>query len=65
MWMIVVWRSMCSPVLAVLVFNYFDHVADGVGESDVVMVTAVVASPSWTWRPSENIFNLFCVLTNI
>lgn len=43
---------MCSPMFPMFVFYYFDNVTDCVGESDVVMVTTVVASPSWTWRSS-------------
>lgn len=52
--MVMVRRSMRSPVSLMFVFHYLDDVADGVGEADVVMVTSVVPSPSWTRRPSIN-----------
>lgn len=56
---IVVGGSMRSPVSLMLVLYYLDDVADGVGESDIVMVTSVVASSSRTWCSSAKrpIFN--------
>lgn len=49
---VVVGRSMRSPVSLMFVLYYLDDVADGVGESNIVMITSVVASSSWTWCPS-------------
>lgn len=52
--MVVVRGSVCSPVSLVFVLYYLDDVADGVGESDIVMITSVVASSSRTWCSSVN-----------
>lgn len=51
---VVMRRTMCSPVSLMFVFHYLDDVADGVGEADVMVVTSVVPSPSWARRPPTN-----------
>lgn len=51
---VVMRRAMRSPVSLMFVFHYLDDVADGVGETDVVVVTSVVPSPSWARRSSIN-----------
>lgn len=53
MWVIVVGRTMRSPVPLMFMLNYLDDVADGVGEADIVMVTSVVTTSSWARRSSE------------
>lgn len=49
---VVVRRPVRSPMSLMLMLDYLDDVADGVGEPDIVMITSVVASSSWTWRSS-------------
>lgn len=51
---VMMWRTVRSPVSLVFMFHYLDDVADGVGEADVVVVAPVVPSPSWARRPSIN-----------
>lgn len=52
MWVIVVGRTVRPPVPLMFMLNYLDDVADCVGKPDIVMVAPVVASSSWTRRPS-------------
>lgn len=46
-------RSVRSPVSLMLVFYNLDDITDGVGETDIVVITTVMSSSSWAWRSSE------------
>lgn len=60
--MVVMWSSMCFMMSLMFVLNYFDNVADGIGESDIMVVRAVVTASSWTRRSSEIIIKLLILI---
>lgn len=65
MLMVLVRPFMWPPVPLVFMLDYLYDIADGIRETDVVVIArrvVLVTSPSWTGRPSENTFALITTI---